>query len=257
MNSCIYRGTVMHRRFEPTAHAFRYRLFMLYLDLDEVDRVFDGRWLWSASRPNLAWFRRDDHFGNPSEPLAESVRRTVGAATGRRPEGPVRLLTHLRYLGYCFNPISIYYCFDPQDRVVEAVLAEVTNTPWKERRCYVIVPPAEGRRTPRRFAKALHVSPFLPMQVDYLWQNNRPAERLTVHMKVVRDSRAVLDATLALRREPLDAVNLAANLARFPLMTLKVIGAIHWEAARLWLKGVPVHSHPDKTDSSAAGDPKA
>jgi len=246
MNSCLYRGTVRHRRFVPTRHEFRYGLFMLYLDLDEIDRIFDDYWLWSASRPNVAWFRRSDHLGDPGEPLAETVRRTVQAATGHRPEGPIRLLTHLRYWGYCFNPISIYYCFGADGQSLDAVLAEVTNTPWKERHAYVIVPPTEGEPARRRFAKALHVSPFLPLTVDYLWQNNRPDDRLTVHMKVCRDATELFDATLAMRREPIDAGSLARSLLRFPLMTLQVIGAIHWEAARLWLKGVPVHTHPDR-----------
>jgi len=218
---------------------------MLYLDLDELDRVFDGRWLWSTRRPAIARFRREDHFGDPRQDLAEAVRQTVADALGQRPQGPIRLLTHLRYFGYCFNPISIFYCFDRAGGAVDALVAEVTNTPWRERRLYVLGSPTPaGTPTPLRFAKTLHVSPFLPMELDYVWRSDIPGDRLAVHMDVLRGDDRLFDATLALRREPITSRHLAITLLRQPLMTLKVIAGIHWEAARLWAKGVPVFDHP-------------
>ena len=141
--SCAYRGQVRHRRLSPVPHDFRYSIFMMYLDLDEVDRVFDRRWLWSARRPALAWFRRADHFGDSRRPLRDCVADLVAQEAGRRPEGPIRLLTHLRYFGHCFNPVSFYFCYDPAGERIEAVVAEVHNTPWGERHCYVLDPEAD------------------------------------------------------------------------------------------------------------------
>ncbi|MCU0735574.1 MAG: DUF1365 domain-containing protein [Methylotetracoccus sp.] len=245
MNSCLYRGIVIHRRLQPKAHAFSFRLFMVYLDLAELDQVFAGRWLWSSRRPALAWFRRKDHFGDPHQSLPDAVRDAVEHAIGRRPQGPIRLLTHLRYFGYCFNPISIFYCYGRDGHSLEALVAEVTNTPWGERRLYVLSDPTpQGAPATLRFKKTLHVSPFMPMDLDYLWRSDLPGERLNVHMEVVRGDDKLFDATLALQQEPITSAHLARVLCRHPWMTLKVIAGIHWEALRLWLKGVPLFDHP-------------
>ena len=144
--SAIYEGTVRHRRRRPRLHAFTYRVFLMYLDLDDLDDVFQGRWLWSTQRPALARFRREDHVGDPSVPLDEAVRDLVAARTGHRPAGPVRLLTHLRYFGYVMNPVSFYYCFAADGAGLEAIVAEVNNTPWGEQHCYVLrATPASDR----------------------------------------------------------------------------------------------------------------
>jgi DUF1365 family protein len=137
LKSCIYEGEVRHRRFRPIGHEFRNRLFMLYVDLEELPTLFCRRWLWSTDRMNLAWFRRSDHLGPASQPLAESVRKLVAARTGCWPTGPIRLLTHFRYFGFAMNPISLYYCFNA-DEYVESVVIEVTNTPWGEQHSYVL-----------------------------------------------------------------------------------------------------------------------
>jgi DUF1365 family protein len=251
MNSAIYHGWLDHRRLAPRPHAFRYRLFMLYLDLAELDEVFHGRWLWSADGPAPARFDRRDHLGDPAQPLDDAVRDLVAQRTGRRPAGPVRLLTHLRYFGYGFNPVSFYYCFDAEGRELEAVVAEVNNTPWGERHCYVLrqqsVPDAPWLQA--RSDKALHVSPFHPMDLVYDWRLSTPGPSLAVHMALRRqgaaaDAAPVFGATLALQRRAIGGPALAAALLRFPLMTAQVITAIHWQALRLWLKRVPVHDHP-------------
>jgi hypothetical protein len=235
----------------PVPHEFSYRMFMMYLDLAELPRVFRGRWLWSVQRPALARFRREDHLGDPDRPLDEAVRDLVHRETGCRPEGPIRLLTHLRYFGYVFNPVSFYYCFDASDDRLETIVAEVNNTPWGERHCYVL--PQErnhGRGGQHRYfpSKEFHVSPFMEMDIDYDWRFNTPGERLTVHMENARQGEKIFDATLSFERRDIRGSSLAAVLAAYPLMTLRIIVAIHWQALKLWLKGVPVHDHPDKNN---------
>lgn len=255
MHSAIYSGWLEHRRVTPVPHGFGYRLFMVYLDLAELDTVFRGRWLWSTTRRALARFVRSDHLGDPAVPLDESVRRLVAERTGWRPTGPIRLLTHLRYFGYGFNPVSFYYCFDADDREVEAVVAEVNNTPWGEQHCYVLRP-SEPRTQwlVARSTKAMHVSPFHPMGLEYDWRFSPPGEGLAVHMslrpqcdaKDTAEPKPIFGAGMSLQRQAISTSSLARVLLRFPLMTVQVIAAIHWQALRLWLKRVPVHDHPAK-----------
>ncbi len=252
MKSAIYSGTIQHRRFEPASHEFSYRMFMLYLDLDELDEVFDGSRLFSGKGRALAEFRREDHLGDSDIPLDEAVRGLVEERTGHRPTGPIRLLTHLRYFGYVFNPVSFYYCFNRQDSELETIVAEVNNTPWGEQHCYVL-PTAENEASSLQKrqgmimfspAKEMHVSPFMPMDMDYDWRFRAPSDDLGVHMTNYRKNEKVFDATLKLKRVPLTSSSLARSLASFPFMTLKVITAIHWQALRLWFKKVPFHPHP-------------
>ena len=263
MHSAIYHGWLSHRRFAPRAHAFRYRLFFMYLDLAELDSVFRGRWLWSTRGRALARFDRADHVGSPAVPLDVAVRDLVEARGVRRPAGPIRLLTHLRYFGYCFNPVSFYYCFDAADTRVEAIVAEVNNTPWGERHCYVLAgraPAQAGDYLRYRSVKAMHVSPFMPMDLAYDWGFSIPADSLHVHM-ALRGMTAeqlpagdkVFDATMQLERAPVTGLRLAGMLLRFPLMTAQVIVAIHWQALKLWFKRVPVHSHPAASHANPGG----
>jgi DUF1365 family protein len=249
MHSAIYEGSVRHRRFTPVRNEFTYRLFMMYLDLAELAEVFRGRLLWSTDRFNLACLRRRDHLGDPAVSLAEAVRRLVLERTGVRPTGPIRLLTHLRYFGHCFNPVSFFYCYDPSGEKVETVVAEVMNTPWHERYCYVLTETMNEHHPPwkrYRFPKTFHVSPFIDMNVRYDWRFLPPGERLQVHMEDHVEGHKLFDATLSLRRRPITGVALARVLARYPLMTVQVVAKIHWQALRLWRKGAPFYAHPRK-----------
>lgn len=245
--SAVYEGVVRHRRHAPHAHAFTYRMAQLYLDVDEIEHVFRRRWLWSTSHRNVAQFRRSDYL-DPEEPsLAEAVRQRVLHATGHRPAGPVRVLTHLRYFGIVFNPVSFYYCFAEDGDTLVCVVAEITNTPWNERHAYVL--PVEwahthGRSLQWSFAKTFHVSPFMPMDCGYDWRLNVPGDDLRVHMNVLRGGTRTFDATLSLKRRPVTGEALARVLWRYPWMTAQVIGAIHWQALCLWFKRNPVHDHP-------------
>lgn len=250
MNSAIFQGQIRHRRLQPRGHEFVYRMFMMYMDLAELETVFKGRWFWSCKRPALARFRRENHLGDAAVPLDVAVRDLVASQTGNRPRGPIRLLTNLSYFGYCFNPVSFYYCFDINDKRVETIVAEVNNTPWGERHCYVLHEAMnQGVTRHKRYspAKKMHVSPFMEMDVAYDWRFSSPDESLSVYMKNSKRNQKIFDATLNLQRAEINAWSLARVLVAYPLMTLKVIIAIHWQALRLWLKKVPVYDHPEKT----------
>ena len=246
MQSCLYKGRVYHGRMTPVVNEFRYSLFQVYLDLDELDRVFRNRWLWSVERPNLASFRRSDHLRRPG-PLAQGVRAVVRQQLGYTPAGPIRLLTHLRYFGYCFNPISVYYCYGADGPALEAIVAEVHNTPWGEQYLRAF-DPRRCRRDGDFFlfelGKEFHVSPFMPMDMHYTWRFAAPGEKLAIRMEDFRQGEKVLDVKLDLTRAPLDGPNLALALLRWPFMTGKVIAAIYWQALRIKLKGVPYYPHP-------------
>jgi uncharacterized protein len=260
--SAVYEGWVRHRRFEPVEHEFRYRLFLMYLDLDELPEALDPYPLFSARGRALARFRREDFMGDQTRPLAECAREAVEEAAGIHPPGPVRLLAGLRYFGHSFNPVSFYYCFDPAGERVEAIVADVQNIPWGERHPYVL---ARGERRGSvlrdELDKTFHVSPLMGMDQTYAFRAGEPGERLAVHIesrpnesatgRAVRDlsrTRAApkeFDATLNLRRRELSRRTLTGMLARYPAMSLQVVAKIYAQSLRLKLKGARYHPHPE------------
>jgi uncharacterized protein len=256
--SAVYEGWVRHRRFEPVRHSFRYPLFLMYLDLDELPAVLDPYPGWSARRRALARFRRDDFMGDPARPLAECVRDAVAAETGWRPTGPVRLLAGLRYLGHSFNPVSFYFCFDSAGARVEAVVADVRNIPWGERHAYVL---ARGRREgpvlSDELDKALHVSPLMGMDQTYSFRAGEPGERLAIHIESrPRDGGAKsFDATLSLRRRELSGPLMARLLARYPAISLQVVARIYAQSLRLKLKGARYFPHPEGSSPKGVVSP--
>lgn len=252
MESSIYRGTIRHRRFEPIVNEFEYRIFMMYLDLQELPELFKRRWLWSDRRPALARFRRSDHLGPAQVSLEQSVRRLVEWRSGLRLLGPIRLLTHLGYFGYRFNPVSFYYCFDLSGERVEAIVAEINNTPWGEQHCYVLTETTNRNDKAKhyRLKKTFHISPFMDMEMDYDWRFARPGTRLAVHMKNFAGGRRIFDATLQLEKEVITTWSLNRQLVAYPAITTQVIARIYWQAFKLWWKGCPYLPHPHERPSS-------
>ncbi len=246
--SCIYQGHIRHRRFLPVANAFRYGIFLMYVDLDELPHLFDDVRCWSYESPNLASFHRRYYFGDASIPLVDAVRGAVREKLGLAVEGPIRMLTHFRYFGYCYNPVSFYYCFDADGQSLKAIVAEITNTPWGERHAYVLDvrqnehPAADHFRW--TFPKVFHVSPFMPMNVEYDWSFLLPGKALSIHMVDRIDACKHFDATLTLRRVDLSPHALSRVLLGYPALTAKVLVGIHWQAFRLWLKRTPFYEHP-------------
>jgi len=254
MHSALYTGQLRHRRFAPRAHQFSYRLFMMYVDLAELDQVFRGRWLWSTRRPAPAWLRRADYIGDASQSIDSVVRDRVAGQTGVRPCGPIRMLTHLRYFGVGFNPVTFYYCFDAADTRVESIVAEITNTPWNQRHAYVLTEPTGETRTGvlrYQFAKEFHVSPFMPMDMSYDWRFGQPGRCLSVNMQNFQHGERVFDATLDLSRRELGAAELARALVAFPCMTATVLAGIYSQALKLWIKRIPFHANPSRTPPHA------
>lgn len=244
--SCLYEGTVRHRRFADTPYAFRYGVALAYVDLAELPSLLGGR--LASTRPGLVRFRRADYLGGADDPgtaLDAAVRDLVAGETGARPDGPVRVLAHLRAFGHCFNPVAFYYCFDRGERLA-AIVAEVTNTPWGERHAYVLPRPGAGaeRVLGGGVEKAHHVSPFMGMDHRYEWRATTPGPTLSVHIENQRAGARAFDATLALRRRPLTRRSLADVTLRYPAATLRVLALIYAHGLRLWLRGARVHPHP-------------
>ena len=247
----LYSGTIKHRRFTPVKHYFTYPIFLAYIDLDTISKSLKKSWFWNIDKPAIISFNRADYHGDKNQDLASAVRETIFKKTGNKPNGPIRLLTHLRYFGYCFNPVSFYYCFDSNDEDLEVIMAEVTNTPWKERHAYIIDSKSKNASFSFKanLEKKLHVSPFWGMDHKYEWLFSHPKKDLIVNMKNFKEGDKVFDATLDLQRVPFTRLSLFKHIVRFPFITLFVVMRIHLHAFYLWFKKAPFFSHPSKIKS--------
>ncbi len=254
--SAIYRGFVRHRRFTPRRHEFRYPLFMVFLRLDELDNLANRSWLFGTRPWHWARFRRGDYLGDAQVSLEAAVKQKIAAASGLTPEelqGDVYFYGHLRYLGFYFSPLNLYFL--GQDGVMRYMVAEVSNTPWNERHYYVI---DLGNLAPH--AKEFHVSPFNPMQQRYTWKVTPPGgnrRKSMVHLEVSQaDEKAPLfDATMVMKQRPLNHKSLLRVLLSTPAQTLSMVAGIYWQALRLYLKKVPLHAHPKRSATERAKAP--
>ncbi|WP_412474259.1 DUF1365 domain-containing protein [Halobacteriovorax sp. YZS-1-1] len=246
MKSCLYEGEVLHNRYSPKEHNFKYKLFLSYIDLDELDEVFSKSKFWSLEKLNFISFRRRDYHGDKSKPLKEEVFNTVEDKIGRRPNGPVRILTNLRFFGYCFNSVSFYYCYKEDGETLDALMAEIENTPWGERYCYVFDGEDVNDKSLKiKLDKKFHISPFFPMDIKYIWEFFVPSNSLRIHMTSLDKGSAVFYAGLQLKRVNISSRSLNRMLFKHPLMTFKMIFGIYFQALRLWMKRIPFFDHPN------------
>lgn len=260
MHSCLYEGRVHHVRSKPIEHSFGYRIAMAYLDLEEIAQLANSQRVLSASRYSPVSFLPGDHQASfeasdeefTSHTLAASVRNFVEENSGKRPSGPIRLLTQLRYFGHFFSPLNLFFCFAPEGNEIEYVVAEVSNTPWNERHLYLLHPSnrLDDQRDLRfRHPKAFHVSPFMGMDATYDWQLSLPSESLSVGISSSREGDRFFHASMSLQRKVLSRSAVRRLWLRYPLMNLRVMAAIYWQALILWKKKCPFFPHPQSNST--------
>ncbi|MFT5664194.1 MAG: DUF1365 family protein [Urechidicola sp.] len=243
VRSAIYQGWLRHRRFHPVVHKFSYQVFMMYLDLSELDRVLSLSPWWSKKKWRPARFERADFLGNSTISLDQAIRNRILEETGEAHKGAIRMLANLRYFGFNMNPITSYYCFDEQEKLT-TIVTEVTNTPWKERKSYVLKCDPNQRIQSLSFQKEMHVSPFNPMDMTYQWTSNSPSKVLSLNLETWYKGERHVDATMALKRREINTSSLAGILLKHPWMTVKVASSIYWQALKLGIKKVPFYDHP-------------
>lgn len=261
-SSALYVGALQHRRREPEENDFRYGVYQLLLNLDEIPELASRIPIFGHNGFNLTSFHDADHLWEEERPVRGKLARWLEERGRALPDGPVLLLTNARVLGYVFNPVSYFYCLDREGRV-RFVVAEVSNT-FGERYGYLLDGPAPradrgadrgpGGAVIAERKKLFHVSPFMDVEgLEYRWMVGLPGPELAVHIDVLDGGRKFFDATLRLERSPLETGTLARAMARHPHMTARTIFYIHWQALKLWARGVPVRSKPEPPEDALRG----
>lgn len=250
LNSAIYTGSLHHRRLKPRYHDFKYNVTFYYLDLSEIEKIFKIPFLFGSRRPLLFGYNRSDYLAG-QESLQATVQDLIFKKTGKSHSGPVRMLTQITYFGFCFNPVTFFYCFDESNTHLQFIVAEITNTPWNERKSYVFECSPEADKYEFQFKKDFHVSPFFPMNLHYIWKFKQPQpenldSRLNVFMEDWDEEQKniIFFAHLSLKPQPLNNWTVFRNLLSYPFMTMKTVAAIYFQAFILLIKRIPFYSHP-------------
>jgi DUF1365 family protein len=249
MYSCLYTGYIEHIRYFPKEHRFKKPIFMSFIDLDELDKIKNLSPYWSFEKWNIFSFFRKDYFKQKSDCLKTSLYDFLYQKTGIKFNGPIRVLTQVRFLGFIMNPVTFYYCYDSDKTSLKAIVAEINNTPWNERYSYLIHPFTHKKMS--SFKKNFHVSPFMGMDQIYEWCFSTPEKHLMVHMHNIESNKKIFQAQLQLNRENLSSSSIRSIIFRYPFMTFKIIFLIYAHAAILKLKGVPFFSHPKHLRSAS------
>jgi DUF1365 family protein len=249
--SSLYIGNVEHRRLSPVENIFNYSVCYYFLDLDEIESIFNKPFLLTFNRPGILSFSRKNYLGDKNIELKNEVQKIIYEQTNEKFEGKIRLLTNISYLGFCFNPVSFYYCYDSNDNL-QFIVSEITNTPWGEKHQNVFKMPSNANKMTIEFKKDFHVSPFMPMEIDYTWVFHEPKKELFVYMQNRHqgEKKIFFDTTLKLEKKELNNRNIILTFFKYPLMTFKTMAAIYFQAAKLYLKRVPFYTHPAKVKAS-------
>ena len=242
MYSRIYQGRVQHSRFTPKFRSFNYSVYMVYLDLDEVDEVFEQSSWWRREGFAPVSFNALDYWDGETRDIKTAVQRKVAEDLGLELDGPVRMLTNLRNFGYINNPITCYYCFDRAERL-QAVVAEVTNTPWGDR-CHYAIAAADEGLTKSEFSKDMHVSPFMKMNMHYRWRSNKPGKALSIVLENIQAEERVFFASVVMQAQEMTVRNMRSVVLKFPWMTLSVITKIYWQALKIFCAGIKYQPRP-------------
>jgi len=240
--SCLYDAVVVHQRMRPVTHRLRYRVLTLLLDLDEVPALARRLWLFSHNRANLISFHDRDHGAGTPSGLRGWVEARLREGGIVPDGGAIRLLCMPRVFGHAFNPLSVFFCHD-RDGALAAVLYEVNNT-FGQRHSYLMAVPDQARPLRQSCDKCFYVSPFLPMDLTYHFRVDPPGEAVSIAIAADGADGRMLSATLHGRRKPLSDAALLAGVAGMQILGLKVIAGIHWEALKLWRKGLRLHHRP-------------
>lgn len=240
----IYKGVIQHTRYLPKKHKFKYSITMLFIDLDHIATAFKSNIFWSYNKSNIGSFDDENYYARNNKEVKKSVVLLIKNKIGAKVDGKIYLLTNGKYFGYCFNPVSFYYCFNKSKKLI-AIVSHITNTPWSEKYAYVHeCKNFKGGTKTFNFDKKFHVSPFMPMDIKYNWKFTEPKDFLYVSMDSFEKNNFMFNATLRLTRKAWTPWALNKILLMFPPTTIRTILTIYWNAFLLLLKRIPFYSHP-------------
>jgi DUF1365 family protein len=240
VDSSLYQGTVTHSRFTPVKHSFTYKITLFWLKLDEIEKLNKEVSFFSSNKPAWVRFKQTDYLDNDSTPLESQVRNKMSTLSGMTLKGDVYMLGQLRTLGMYFSPVNFYFLRHKEQTEFSHMLAEVSNTPWGEKHCYLVDMAAQEDNK-----KVFHVSPFNPIDMQYRWNVNQPNERFAMRLSCIRGEKH-FEAGLSLSRQPLTSQTLRKALLKVPSFTLMSLIGIYWQALKLFIKGAPIYDHPNK-----------